>query len=156
MRTCTDCGRTKSITDFTRNRGTPWTHSRCKPRRARRAREGKWAQLPEAERRERELRYLQRTAGPRRPPDLGNVITVPPKSDVKRCIGCGQVKLLADFTPIRSRPGQHYPRCKLCRNDKARARYYSSPEIRAAQIARSWRNKQAKRTRTLAWCGTSG
>jgi hypothetical protein len=74
----------------------------------------------------------------------------PPESDVKRCIGCGEVKLLADFTPIKSRPGRHYTRCKPCRNAKARTRYYSSPELHAAEIARSWRNKLARRARTLS------
>jgi hypothetical protein len=59
MRTCIDSGQAKPIAEFTRNKGTPWTHARCKPCRARRAREAKWAQLPEAERRERELRYLK-------------------------------------------------------------------------------------------------
>jgi hypothetical protein len=139
MRTCRDCGQTKPIAQFTRNKGTPWTHPRCKPCRARRAREATWAQLPEAERREREQRYLQRTSG--------SETTRAPRSGPKRCIGCGQVKLLTEFTPIRSRPGQHYPSCKLCRNAKGRARYYSTPEIRAAEIARSWRNKQARRAR---------
>jgi hypothetical protein len=140
VRTCTDCGQVKPITEFTRNKGTRWTHTRCKPCRARRAREAKWAQLPEAERRERELRYLKGMA-------LEGITTLdrPPESDFKRCIGCDQVKSLTDFTPIKSRPGQHHSRCKPCRNAKARTRYYSSPEFDAAEIARSWRNKVARR-----------
>jgi hypothetical protein len=131
-------GQDQPIAEFTRNKGTPWTHARCKPCRARRARKATWAQLPEAEG-EREQRYLQRTSI--------SGTTRAPRSDSKRCSGCGEVKLLTEFTPIRSRPGKHYPSCKLCRNAKARARYYSNPEIHAAEIARSWRNKRLRRAR---------
>jgi len=38
MRTCTDCGQTKLLVDFTPIKGTRWTHTRCKPCRAARAR----------------------------------------------------------------------------------------------------------------------
>ena len=38
MRTCTDCGATKSLADFTPIRGTHYTHTRCTTCRAGRAR----------------------------------------------------------------------------------------------------------------------
>jgi hypothetical protein len=37
VRTCSDCGLTKLIADYTPIKGTPYRHRRCKPCRARRA-----------------------------------------------------------------------------------------------------------------------
>jgi len=38
VRTCTDCGKTKPLSDYTAIKGTPYTYGRCKPCRAARAR----------------------------------------------------------------------------------------------------------------------
>ena len=38
MRTCTDCGQTKPLADYTPIKGTPWTHTPCEPCRGARAR----------------------------------------------------------------------------------------------------------------------
>ena len=43
--------------------------------------------------------------------------------------------------PIKSTRTGVYGRCRACRNKRARERYHSSPEIRAAEVARAWRNK---------------
>jgi DNA-directed RNA polymerase subunit RPC12/RpoP len=37
LRTCSDCGVKKPLSEFTQNKGTPWRHRRCKACRARRA-----------------------------------------------------------------------------------------------------------------------
>jgi hypothetical protein len=40
-----------------------------------------------------------------------------------------------------------YGRCRECRNKRARERYHSTTEIHTAEVARSWRNKQARKLR---------
>ena len=126
---CSICKLAKPRDAFTPIKGTPYTRPECKA-----CRRGRY----------RAKRPLSKAAQER----LELAALSPPR---KRCIGCGQVKLLlADFTPIKSQPGKHYPRCKPCRNAKARARYYSTPEIHAAEIARVRRNRQANLDRILA------
>jgi DNA-binding XRE family transcriptional regulator len=56
------------------------------------------------------------------------------------------VKPPDDFVRIVACNEGWYGRCRVCRNRRARERYHSSPEVRAAEIARSSRN----RTRRLA------
>jgi hypothetical protein len=54
-------------------------------------------------------------------------------------------KQINDFLPIHNRRTAVYGRCRECRNKRARERYHSTPEVRAAEIARSWRNKLRRR-----------
>jgi hypothetical protein len=62
------------------------------------------------------------------------------------CTDCSQTRPLDEFLPIRGTP-YVYGRCRECRNERARERYRSSPEIHAAEIARSWKNKQVRKLR---------
>jgi hypothetical protein len=71
---------------------------------------------------------------------------------VKTCTDCAKPKPVAEFVPI-SGTLRFYGRCKACRNARARARYWSMPEIRAAEIARAWKNKVKRRTRRSAAVG---
>lgn len=68
---------------------------------------------------------------------------------MRTCTECGHEKTVDSFVAIKPtmnrRPGHVYGRCRECRNRRARERYHSSPEIRAAEIARAWRNKQRRR-----------
>jgi hypothetical protein len=98
MRTCTDCGQTKPLVDFTPTRGTWWTHSRCKPCRAARARA---SQPP-------------RAAKPYVPPG------------VRICTACGLVKPLDEFTPTNGAMCRKKI-CKSCRAAAAKARYHYQP-----------------------------
>lgn len=66
------------------------------------------------------------------------------------CAECGETKPLDAFVaikpiPLKRRPGYVYSRCRVCRNRRARERYRSSPEIRAAEIARATRNRLRRR-----------
>jgi hypothetical protein len=60
------------------------------------------------------------------------------------CLGCNETKSVAEFVPIKIRPGAYYPRCRTCRNDAARARYDSAPEIRASELERTQRNRRRR------------
>jgi hypothetical protein len=62
----------------------------------------------------------------------------------RTCTDCGQARSRGEFLPIRGTP-YVYDRCRVCRNARAKERYHSAPETRAAEIARSWRDKQAKK-----------
>jgi hypothetical protein len=62
------------------------------------------------------------------------------------CTDCSQTRPLDEFLPIRGTP-YVYGRCRECRNERARDRYRASPEIHAAEIARSWKNTQARKLR---------
>jgi hypothetical protein len=66
-------------------------------------------------------------------------------TEVRTCIDCLEAKSLDQFLPIKSRPGQYYSRCRQCRNRCARERYHSTPEIRAAEIARASKNQLRRR-----------
>jgi ribosome-binding protein aMBF1 (putative translation factor) len=59
---------------------------------------------------------------------------------LRACVDCGLLKSRDDFVRIRQCVDGYYGRCRVCRNRRARERYHSSPEIRAAEIARSSRN----------------
>jgi hypothetical protein len=64
---------------------------------------------------------------------------------MRYCTDCGQTKPRESFLPIKGKVhGGVYGRCRVCRNRRARERYHSSPEIRAAEIARSLRNKRLR------------
>lgn len=189
MRTCSDCGQTKSLTEFTANRGTPWTHPRCKPCRALRALAAKYpGESAEALRQRQEhfkqrqvhqrpigrtckeygvpkpaseftslknSRYLRTRCKDCRAASARAAYTPRPRGQRERptertCTECGPTKPIAQFVHIcRTRTG-YYGRCRSCRNARARERYHSSPEIQATEIARSTRNKQARKL-TSKW-----
>jgi hypothetical protein len=65
---------------------------------------------------------------------------------MRTCTDCDQTRPLAEFLPICGTP-YVYGRCRVCRNTRARQRYHSTPETRVAEIARSWKNKQASNLR---------
>jgi DNA-binding XRE family transcriptional regulator len=64
---------------------------------------------------------------------------------LRACVDCGLLKSRNEFVRIRECVDGYYRRCRVCRNRRARERYYSSPEIRAAEIARSSRNGARRR-----------
>ena len=61
------------------------------------------------------------------------------------CIDCKRRKPLGGYVAITRRPGHFYSRCRMCRNRRARERYWSNEQIRRAEIDRSWRNKLRRR-----------
>lgn len=65
---------------------------------------------------------------------------------MRTCTDCSHARPLDEFLPIRGTP-YTYGRCLVCRARQARERYYSTPELHAAEIARSWKNKQAGKLR---------
>ena len=91
MRTCTDCGTTKPIADFTPIKGTPWTHTRCKPCRAARARAGRPPRAP-------------KSAAP---------------SNVRTCAICGLAKPMDQFTPTNGITYRKKV-CRPCRAARAK------------------------------------
>jgi hypothetical protein len=68
----------------------------------------------------------------------------------RACTDCGTTKPLSTefFLPISS--GGFYGCCRVCRNKRARERYHSTPEIRAAEIARSQKNNRLRCCRSSA------
>jgi hypothetical protein len=65
------------------------------------------------------------------------------------CVDCGLAKPLTGFVRIKACHQGWYGRCRVCRNRRARERYHSSPEICAAEIARSSRNQGLRTMRKL-------
>ncbi len=65
------------------------------------------------------------------------------------CTDCDQARPLDESLSIRGTP-YVYGRCRVCRNARARERYYSTPESRAAEVARSWKNKQRRRAERVS------
>jgi hypothetical protein len=55
-----------------------------------------------------------------------------------------RTKPLDAFVPIKARRASYYGRCRSCRSRRARERYHSNAEARAAEIARSLRNKRRR------------
>src|SRR5580765_8058609 len=133
MRTCKDCERTLPDQVFAQNRNTPWRHTRCNRCRGARERAARWARLPLAERQRREARAQERRS----------------LSGTKVCLDCNQTKALGEYTPIKIRPGAYYSRCRTCLNEAARARYHSTPEMRAAEIERTRRNQRRRSARSV-------
>ena len=68
---------------------------------------------------------------------------------MRTCTDCGQTKIIDGFQRIKACKAGWYGRCRDCRNARKRARYRSNGAARAAEIARSTRNRQ-KRRRALA------
>jgi hypothetical protein len=48
--------------------------------------------------------------------------------------------------PIKASKLGWYGTCRVCRARRARERYHSSPEIRAAEIARASKNRRLRQT----------
>ena len=67
------------------------------------------------------------------------------EDDLRTCVDCGLTRPLDEYVRIRACVAGWYGRCRICRNRRARERYHSSPEIRAAEIARSSRNQKRRR-----------
>jgi hypothetical protein len=139
MPTCKDCGRTLSERVFAKNRGTRWRHTRCNQCRRDRERAAELAQLPPAERQRREAQAQRRREVRERQRRL------PP--GMKVCLGCDATRPLSEYVPIKTRPGAYYPRCRVCRREAERKRYYSKPDVRAAEIERSRRNHLLRQAR---------
>ena len=130
MRTCTDCGITKSITEFTPIKGTRDTHTRCKSCRAARASTGY----------EHSSSALAQTRRTRREQWAEGVLT---------CTACGATKPLTGFVRIKQSRDACYGRCRACRAVRARQRYQTVPQERAAQIQRTRRNRQNRKQRLI-------
>jgi hypothetical protein len=62
----------------------------------------------------------------------------------RTCTECGLTKPIDAFQHIKSIKAGFFGRCRACRNARARQRYHSTLEIRAAEIARSSRNQRAR------------
>ena len=62
----------------------------------------------------------------------------------RTCTECGLTKPIDAYLHIKSTKTGFLGRCRACRNARARERYHSTPEIRAAEIARSSRNQRAR------------
>jgi ribosome-binding protein aMBF1 (putative translation factor) len=73
-----------------------------------------------------------------------------PPDGRRACVDCGLLKSRDEFVRIRESVDGYYGRCRVCRNRRARERYHSSPEIRAAEIARSSRNGARQRVEVRA------
>jgi ribosome-binding protein aMBF1 (putative translation factor) len=69
---------------------------------------------------------------------------------LRTCVDCGLLKSRDDFVRIIECTEGYYGRCRVCRNRRARERYHSSAEIRAAEIARSSRNGARRRVEARA------
>jgi hypothetical protein len=145
VRTCTDCNVTKPLTEFTPIKGTSYTHTRCKPCRAPRARAanafaGSASTTPA-------------TASSKRPkpnPDIASSVLSrssepQPSAAMRTCTECGQPKAIEAFVRIRACKAGWYGRCRACRNARARARYWSTPEILVAERERARRNERLRR-----------
>jgi hypothetical protein len=67
---------------------------------------------------------------------------------MRSCTDCGETKPIDCFVRrLDGQPNAVYPRCRVCRNRRARERYHSTPEVRAAEIARSLKNKRLRAQR---------
>jgi hypothetical protein len=62
----------------------------------------------------------------------------------RTCTECGLTKPIDAFLHIPSTKAGFFGRCRACRNARARKRYHSRPDVRAAEIARSSRNQRAR------------
>jgi transcriptional regulator with XRE-family HTH domain len=71
--------------------------------------------------------------------DLDALIDEP----LRTCTDCGALRPARALLPIAGTP-YVYGRCRLCRNRHNRERYYSAPDVLAAERARSRRNKQVR------------
>jgi hypothetical protein len=99
-------------------------------------REAKWAALPESERLRRQELHQRRRE---------RIEQVAPPN-TKTCLACLEVRPMTEYTPVRARPGSYYPRCRVCRNQYERTRYYARQGVTPDQIAWFMLDK-ARRTR---------
>src|SRR6266566_9991180 len=134
MRTCTDCNATKPLTEFTPIKGTRYTHTRCKPCRAARAMATRTTSLG-YQPRNSALAQAKRAC---RAQQAAGVLT---------CTACGETKPLAAFVRIKQSRDAYYGRCRACRAERARQRYQTVPQERAAQIQRVQRNRHKRKER---------
>jgi hypothetical protein len=83
---------------------------------------------------------------------LGNKPGAKPRRDdgLRTYVDCGLDKPLDQHTRIVACAEGWYGRCRVCRNRRARERYHSSREIRAAEIARANRNAKRRRAEAAA------
>lgn len=67
----------------------------------------------------------------------------PVDQPARRCAECNALRPVQAFVAIRGTNG-YYGRCRMCRNARARTRYWSSPEILSAERERARRNKRLR------------
>ena len=58
-----------------------------------------------------------------------------PGEPARQCKGCGLVKPLSGFVPIKRTRTGYYGRCRRCRGDRERERYQTDPVVREATKA---------------------
>jgi len=127
---CLGCGEAKRLGEFVAINIRPGAfYPRCKQCRSARKQELARLRLSDAERERRELLAQRRSA-------LEQLD--------KSCLACGKRKSITEFTALKYKLGATHPRCMDCRNAAARDRYQTSPEFRAAEIARATRNKRRR------------
>ena len=68
---------------------------------------------------------------------------------LRTCTDCGAVRPCRAFLRIARTP-YVYGRCRICRSRRKKERYSSTPEILAAERARSRRNKQLRKHRAVS------
>jgi hypothetical protein len=66
------------------------------------------------------------------------------------CTECGQTKPTSGFVRIKRLRASYYGTCRVRRNRRAHERYYSNPEICAAEIARWLKNNRLRKLRSRA------
>jgi len=127
---CVECQQQKEAGDFTRIKGTPYFHRRCKSCRASRAR------VARADQRRRESRALKH--------GKQQLAVHNERTDARVCPECGEMKSLAGFLRI-SGTRWFYRRCRTCRNARIRARYHGDARLVEAERARVRAYKQRRR-----------
>jgi hypothetical protein len=63
---------------------------------------------------------------------------------MRTCTECGLSKPLEECQRIKQCKQGWYGRCRACRNRRKRERYHANADARAAEIARSLRNKRRR------------
>jgi hypothetical protein len=114
MRACTGCGTVKPLEAFRPKIGKKYRTKTCMACR-------ESAEMPD------DVQHPKRQQAPER-----------------TCTECGSTKPIDAFQHIKSTKSGYFGRCRACRNARARERYHSTLEIRAAEIARSSRNRRAR------------
>lgn len=67
----------------------------------------------------------------------------------KTCIRCGETKPLDGFLPNRATKAGFYGKCRVCRAEEARERYWADPQERERQKARVRRNRNLRHAATM-------
>jgi hypothetical protein len=70
-----------------------------------------------------------------------------PPAPFRTCVDCGLTKPIDEHTPIKATAFGYYGRCRVCRARRKRERYHSTPEIRAAEVARASKNQRLRLAR---------